>query len=183
LRDFGGELRFAYGRSYLEQERAISLDPRELPLAAGWFRPRIGEMPGIIRGASPKADNAALFRRMVFNIIIGNTDDHARNHSFFWDGRHYRLTPAYDICPMLRSGLTASQAMVVGTEGRLSTLRNALSEAPVFGLSPATAREEVDAMVGTVESEWPDAAEAAGLTRVQSDLLRRATVLSPGIFY
>lgn len=40
-----------------------------------------------------------LFSRLVFNILCGNTDDHARNHAAFWDGKMLTLTPAYDICP------------------------------------------------------------------------------------
>ncbi|WP_244290426.1 HipA domain-containing protein [Leptospira bourretii] len=40
-----------------------------------------------------------LFRRLVFNILCGNTDDHVRNYAAFWDGNSLTLTPAYDICP------------------------------------------------------------------------------------
>ena len=54
-----------------------------------------------------------LFSRLVFNILSGNTDDHARNHAGFWDGRMLTLTPAYDICPQARSGNEASQAMLI----------------------------------------------------------------------
>jgi serine/threonine-protein kinase HipA len=86
-------------------------------------------------GKDADQDNVQLFRRMLFNILIGNNDDHARNHSFFWDGKHYHLTPAYDICPMLRTGLTTSQAMIVGKQGRLSTVKNALSEVGLFGIT------------------------------------------------
>jgi len=46
---------------------------------------------------------------MVFNILVGNTDDHARNHAAFWDGKQLTLTPAYDICPQGRTGEEASQ--------------------------------------------------------------------------
>ena len=61
------------------------------------------ELASFIRryGESYPGDAQQLFRRMVFNILIGNTDDHARNHAFFWNGRHYQLTPAYDICQLL----------------------------------------------------------------------------------
>ncbi|MFN7477961.1 MAG: type II toxin-antitoxin system HipA family toxin, partial [Burkholderiales bacterium] len=53
-----------------------------------------------------------LFSRIVFNILCGNTDDHARNHAAFWDGHQLALTPAYDICPQSRVGQQASQAML-----------------------------------------------------------------------
>lgn len=128
-------------------------------------------------------DNFQLFRRMLFNILIGNNDDHARNHAFFWDGARYALTPAYDICPMLRTGLTANQSMIVGEQGRSSTLKNALSEAGLFGLTKEDAIYIKRELVDKIETHWAEASEYAGLTKVQSDLLRRATVLSPGIFY
>jgi serine/threonine-protein kinase HipA len=143
------------------------------------------DMAGFIRryGQNATGETKELYRRMVFNILIGNNDDHARNHAFFWDGRYYQLTPAYDICPMLRSGLTANQAMVVGAHGRLSTLKNAVSEAALFGLSADEARHINEELVDRIETLWKDAVAFAGLTRFQADQLRRATVLSEGCFY
>ena len=143
------------------------------------------DMTGFIRRHAKDADrdNIQLFRRMMFNILIGNNDDHARNHSFFWDGSHYHLTPAYDICPMLRSGLTASQAMIVGKQGRLSTLKNALSESGLFGITKEKAAAIKEELVDRIETQWPDACNYSGLTRLQSEMLRRSTVLSPGVFY
>ncbi len=54
-----------------------------------------------------------LFGRLTFNILVGNTDDHARNHAAFWDGEDLTLTPAYDICPQTRSGRESSHAMLI----------------------------------------------------------------------
>ena len=143
------------------------------------------DLTGFIRRYTKEADLDAvqLFRRMLFNILIGNNDDHARNHAFFWDGMHYQLTPAYDICPMLRSGLTANQAMVVGKEGRLSTLKNAQSEAGLFGVSWEMAEIVKAELIDTINTRWAEAADVAGLTGVQSELLRRSTVLSEGVFF
>ncbi len=62
------------------------------------------------RFLAPAEDLAELFGQLVFNILVGNTDDHARNHAAFWDGSMLALTPAYDICPQARSGGEASQA-------------------------------------------------------------------------
>jgi len=143
------------------------------------------DLAGFIRRYAKDAgqDNSQLFRRMMFNILIGNNDDHARNHAFFWDGTRYDLTPAYDICPMLRTGLTANQAMIVGKQGRSSTLKNALSEAGLFGLSKEDAISIKRELVDKIETLWAESSDYAGLTKVQADLLRRSTVLSPGIFY
>lgn len=143
------------------------------------------DLTGFIRryGKDADRDNAQFFRRMMFNILIGNNDDHARNHAFFWDGTHYHLTPAYDICPMLRSGLTANQAMIVGKRGRLSTVKNALSEAGLFGITEEKAVFIKEELVDKIETLWSEASDYAGLTKVQSELLRRSTVLSQGVFY
>ena len=143
------------------------------------------DLAGFIRRYAKDAghDNSQLFRRMLFNVLIGNNDDHARNHAFFWDGTRYQLTPAYDICPMLRFGLTANQAMIMGKQGRSSTLKNALSEAGLFGLTKEDAIFIKRELVDKIETHWAEASDYAELTKVQSDLLRRATVLSPGIFY
>ncbi|CAN0585884.1 unnamed protein product, partial [Laminaria digitata] len=61
------------------------------------------------RFSQPKDTLRELFGRLVFNILCGNTDDHARNHAAFWDGKSLHLTPAYDICPQSRTGNEASQ--------------------------------------------------------------------------
>ena len=68
----------------------------------------------------PKDTLRELFGRLVFNILCGNTDDHARNHAAFWDGEMLRLTPAYDICPQNRAGNEASQAMLITDNNRRS---------------------------------------------------------------
>ena len=143
------------------------------------------DLAGFIQrfGRSHKADMVQLYRRMVFNILTGNTDDHARNHAFFWDGSHYQLTPAYDLCPMLRTGHTANQAMVVGKNNRSSTLKNALSEAGLFGLSDGSAKQIQNELVDTISTYWEEAADRARMTKIQSEMLRQSTILSPGCFY
>lgn len=143
------------------------------------------DLTGFIRRYAKDAvrDNAQLFHRMLFNILIGNNDDHARNHAFFWGGTHYHLTPAYDICPMLRSGLSVNQAMVIGNQGRRSTIKNALSEAGLFGLAEKEAAVIAEELVEKIETLWDDASDFAHLTRFQSDVLRKSTILSEGVFF
>lgn len=143
------------------------------------------ELASFIRrsGALYPADAQQLYRRMIFNILIGNTDDHARNHAFFWDGRHYTLTPAYDICPLLRAGQTANQAMVVGNYGRESTIRNALSQPEQFSMTPSEAKNIQEETTEIIKTRWDEAADQAGLTKKETKLLKRATILSPACFY
>src|SRR5690606_2474111 len=75
----------------------------------------------------PKETLRELFSRMVFNILCGNTDDHARNHAAFWDGKQLDLTPAYDVCPQGRTGNEASQAMLISGNNNLSQLKTCLN--------------------------------------------------------
>lgn len=123
-----------------------------------------------------------LFRRMIFNILIGNTDDHAKNHAFFWDGKYYELTPAYDICPYLRAGQEATQAMQVGKWGSHSTLQNAKSRASSFGLTAEEAQEEIEKLTEAVRKCWPAVCEEAKLTKLQQAQLSGSAVLNPYCF-
>ena len=143
------------------------------------------ELASFIRRSSMHypADAHQLFRRMVFNILIGNTDDHARNHAFFWDGLYHSLTPAYDICPMLRAGQSANQAMIVGNSGRESSIRNALSQSEQFALSHSEAQAIQEELLETIQEKWDQAAEHASLSKNESNILKRATILSPACFY
>lgn len=122
------------------------------------------------RFTDPKPTLRELFSRASFNIISGNTDDHARNHAAFWDGTTLRLTPAYDISVMLRSGGVATQAMLLGREDdpyRFSQLAGLIDRAPVYGISAAEGREIVDAQLDTVRMNWDDACDRSELTELQ----------------
>jgi serine/threonine-protein kinase HipA len=75
-----------------------------------------------------------LFERIVFNVAVGNNDDHARNHAAFWDAKGLTLTPAYDLCPQIRSGETSSQALAFDRDGtRDSSFAAVAAAAPVYG--------------------------------------------------
>lgn len=73
-----------------------------------------------LRFTNPDETLRELFGRIIFNILCGNTDDHARNHAAFWDGKNLALTPAYDICPQSRAGNEASQAMKIHGDNNMS---------------------------------------------------------------
>lgn len=86
-----------------------------------------------------------LFRRMVFNILIDNTDDHEKNHALVrGEDGFYALSPAFDVLPAAQ-GL-GYQQMRVGALGHQSSITNAMSEAPAFGLTDAQARQIVQEM-------------------------------------
>ncbi len=124
-----------------------------------------------------------LFARLSFNILIGNTDDHARNHAAFWDGEKLAFTPAFDICPQSRAGGEVSQAMAIkGHRGNLSTLDNARSVCRQFMLSRDEATALINGQVDTLTAEWVATCDEAGLPRGERERLWEGAVLNPFCF-
>jgi serine/threonine-protein kinase HipA len=124
---------------------------------------------GVADGDLNLHDMRELFCRMVFNILIDNTDDHEKNHALQvtaprQQGR-YRLAPAYDILPT-NSG-QGHQEFIVGTDQRDSTLANAMSQCELFGYTPAQAATEIVRIISVV-NRWRDHFAACGVT--ESDL-------------
>ena len=116
-----------------------------------------------LHGSQPRVDMAELFRRMVFNILVLNDDDHLRNHGFIHDGVGWRLSPLYDVVPKPQVGLDRRLVLGVGVEGRTATLDNALSNAAAFGLSTEEAGAIIETLRATVNETWRTAFTAAGL--------------------
>jgi serine/threonine-protein kinase HipA len=112
-----------------------------------------GALAELLRKHSASADDAPeLFKRMVFNVLIGNTDDHARNHAMLWhlQERHWRLAPAYDVLPISNS---KEHGFGIGDDGRAGTVENILSQSRRFGLQPYKARAVVKEVQELV-AEW-----------------------------
>jgi serine/threonine-protein kinase HipA len=112
-----------------------------------------------------------LFSRLVYNILCGNTDDHARNHAAFWDGRMLSLTPAYDICPQGRSGNEATQAMLISGENRMSRVSSCLEAAHHFLLSREEALTIVAHQLSVIGEHWRGVCEEAKLSETDQTLL------------
>jgi serine/threonine-protein kinase HipA len=112
-----------------------------------------------------------LFRRMVFNILIDNTDDHEKNHALLRqaDGT-YALSPAFDVLPAAQ-GLGV-QAMDVGERGTESSIDNAMSQAAAFGLRPDAAMKIVSAIAAVVD-QWREHFQAAGVRDVDIQMLEQ----------
>lgn len=135
-----------------------------------------------IHGQAFRKDATELFSRLVFNVLIGNTDDHARNHSFFVEGKTIRLTPAYDITPFPRAGGEASHGMKITQRSNLSRIRLCLDTAPEFGLSEEVARSIVEAQVRGIAEIFDGLCEEIGMTPTTRSQLRRRAVLNPDVF-
>lgn len=121
-------------------------------------------------GSSPKVDLAELYRRMVFNILCNNTDDHLRNHGFLHDGAGWRLSPAYDIVPFPQQTSNRELALGVGSDGRAATLSNARSECEAFGLTPKQAEAAIRAMQKVVRG-WPALFASVGMSKRDTERL------------
>jgi serine/threonine-protein kinase HipA len=105
--------------------------------------------------ARPRQDRAELFRRVVFNALISNVDDHPRNHALIAPGREWRLAPAYDLTPNPRQGLEERRlAMECGRSGRVARRDNLLSQSVRFGLHADEASAVIDEMKATVARHW-----------------------------
>ena len=115
------------------------------------------------------AQREELFQRMVFNILMDNTDDHERNHSLRLglDG-YYELTPAYDVVPTLLN--MGRQSMLVGAAGAESSLENALTELNEFGIRRARAMDLIRQVAQVVDG-WQAHFAQQGVCRADMELL------------
>ena len=131
------------------------------------------------RFTNPRKSLEEVFSRLVFNILCGNTDDHARNHAAFWNGKDLTLTPAYDICPQNRAGNEALQAMLICGNNNLSRLKTCLETAHNFLLSEVEARDIFEKLITAVEQHWDTVCEEAELSDADKKLLWGRQFLNP----
>ncbi|HTC37874.1 MAG TPA: HipA domain-containing protein, partial [Steroidobacteraceae bacterium] len=123
---------------------------------------------GVTDGDAYVAQMRELFRRMVFNILIDNTDDHEKNHALLMtDAQQYELSPAFDVLP---SGQALGfQQMRVGEQEADSTIANALSMSAMYGLTKNEAVKEAEAVARVVDG-WKQHFTASGVTSGDIDL-------------
>jgi serine/threonine-protein kinase HipA len=134
------------------------------------------------RFTNPKETLRELFARIVFNILSGNTDDHARNHAAFWDGEMLTLTPAYDICPQGRAGQEAGQAMEITKDNRSSRVATCIDAAHHFLLSQDEALEVIEAQLRCISEHWKAVCDEAKLTVTDRNLFWGRQFLNPYAF-
>lgn len=120
-------------------------------------------------------DLRELFCRMVFNVACHNTDDHLRNHGFLWDGKEWRLAPAYDIVPqpVFEPNQPGRLALGVGPEGPIATYGNALAGCQHFGLTREEANEIIE-RVRVRASQWEESFRTQGVSPKDFRELRHA---------
>ena len=106
--------------------------------------------------ADPRADMVDMFRRIVFNALVSNTDDHPKNHAVVArGGPAFRLAPAYDLTPSPRPpGNDVHLAMACGSAGTIACRENIVASSGTFGLSRDAANAIIETMRAIIANEW-----------------------------
>jgi serine/threonine-protein kinase HipA len=134
------------------------------------------------RFSTPREALKELFARMLYNVLCGNTDDHARNHAAYWDGRNLSLTPAYDICPQARTGGEATQAMLITGNDHLSQIAVCLKAAPSFLLSNDEALSLAEHQIKIITAKWGSVCDEAKLSAIDRSFFWRRQFFNPFAF-
>lgn len=131
----------------------------------------------------PREDREELYRRVVFNALISNLDDHPRNHALIAPARDWRLAPAYDLTPNPRQGLEERRlAMDCGDFGRVARRDNLLSRSAWFGLPPVEAGAVIDEMKAIIARHWRAEVLRCGGSERDCEVIEPA-FLYPGFEY
>lgn len=153
-----------FDRLYSEQEKRF----RRIPMLSGltlldaewqsqtfegWIYAALADE--LYRRGAPDDDRRELFRRMAYNALVGNRDDHPRNHAVIWKDGTWRLAPMYDVLPVLDEGPAQALSMAVGVEGNVIHRANLLSQHLHFALSKSEAEAILDE-VANWEQELKD---------------------------
>lgn len=122
-------------------------------------------------GASPKEDLIELWKRVVFNMAVSNTDDHLRNHGFLLVSNGWRLSPLYDVNPVEEGD---ELALNVSEEDNRISIELAIETAHYYGIKEAEARKIADDILTTVRDNWERIAKQCGLSRTDIEDKRPA---------
>lgn len=125
--------------------------------------------------ATPQRDAQELFRRMCFNALISNIDDHPRNHAVIAKDQDWKLSPAYDLTPTNPVAVERRDlAMTCGDMGRFANATNLVSQSPRFLIAPDEAATLVSAMETQVRDGWYRVARAEGVSEADCQLIAGA---------
>jgi serine/threonine-protein kinase HipA len=127
--------------------------------------------------SDPKGDARELFRRIVFNALISNIDDHPRNHALIAPGRDWMLSPAYDLTPAPLIGQDRRDlAMQCGDQGRFANAENILSQHARFLLEREEAAKIITGMQAQISKTWEETVLAGGASQRDVRAIRSAFV-------
>lgn len=131
------------------------------------------DIAGVIKayGANPKADLIELWKRILFNMAVTNTDDHLRNHAFVFTTKGWILSPLYDVNPVPYGD---ELSLLVNDEDNRISIDLAVQTAPHFGISEKDAWNYVNDILTTIRDNWEKLAKEYGLSRGQIEDMRPA---------
>lgn len=125
--------------------------------------------------SQPRTDALELFRRMCFNALISNVDDHPRNHAVVAMNTDWKLSPAYDLTPSTPISIERRDlALECGDMGRYAHAENLLSQSTRFLLEPDAAKNEIDRIEEIVKSKWYDIARRESVTEKDCEKIANA---------
>ncbi len=145
----------------------MELDRETVPSGKLWTRTRG------TGGSKVNEDLAHLWRRIVFNMMDPNTDDHLRNHGFLREPNGWRLAPAYDLNPMPADVKPRIHALAIGESDGAASLETALRIVPMFGVTEESARA-IATEAGTAIRRWRGAVARYGLTPDEAERMSSA---------
>ena len=122
-------------------------------------------------GAQPKKDLGELWKRIVFNMAVTNTDDHLRNHAFILTDKGWILSPLYDVNPVPYGD---ELSLNVDEEDNSISIDLAVQTAVRFGISESDAEMQAEEILKIVRDNWEKTAARYGLTRRQIEQMRPA---------
>lgn len=122
-------------------------------------------------GAQPKKDLGELWKRIVFNMAVTNTDDHLRNHAFILTDKGWILSPLYDVNPVPYGD---ELSLNVDEEDNSISIDLAVQTAVRFGISESDAEAQAEEILKIVREDWEKTAAGYGLSRRQIEEMRPA---------
>ncbi len=154
--------------------------------ADGYYNAGYRDLARAIRHVSavPQRDLRMLYRQMVFNVMIGNTDDHLKNFCMLHDDEGWRLSPAFDLVPNI--GFNQEHVLSIGLDNRPPGLESLLAEAKYFGIKRHGQAADIVRILLKVVSEWqmifaeckvPD----KDIETIGIDIIRRLNIFSSGV--
>jgi len=131
--------------------------------ADGYYNAGYRDLAEVIRqvAASPQRDLRQLYRQMLFNVLLGNTDDHLKNFCLLRDEQGWRLSPAFDLVPNV--GFNQEQVLRVGLDTQLPTAETLLAEAKYFGIKRRQQALEIAVLIHETVSGWRETFGACGV--------------------
>ena len=122
-------------------------------------------------GSNPKEDLLELWKRIVFNMLVSNTDDHLRNHAFILEKKGWKLSPLYDVNPVPYGN---ELSLLVDEVDNTISIELAISVSSRFGITSEEAGKMAKQMVTIVRDNWEALAKKYGLARGQIEYMRPA---------